>query len=141
MIVRHERPDGIIESRLYDLASGEVIGEIDPWYLPQGVRFSPDGSKGPFSAMGLSIFGTVLAQLWIKSFTASISMLRFASGLRPEMRWSLVRIQLVAKPIRPTSTPSDSIQKPWYSLRILNTWTDFCSGPRLAPILSFVDSH
>jgi len=88
MIVRYERPDGIIESHLYDLASGEVMSEIDPWYLTQGVCFSSNGAKGPFLAGGRSIFGTVLANLWTKSFPASISMLRFARGRRTEMRWS-----------------------------------------------------
>ncbi|MFD1673869.1 S9 family peptidase [Alicyclobacillus fodiniaquatilis] len=41
-------PDGDACVRIYNLRTKEVIGEIDPWFLPQGPLFSPDGAQLTF---------------------------------------------------------------------------------------------
>jgi len=51
MVIRREQPDGVW-ARIYDLTSGVAIGEIDRWYVPQGLRFSPDGSHLAFFGDG-----------------------------------------------------------------------------------------
>ncbi len=58
MAARVELADGSAGVRVYEPKSGkvEVIGEIDPWYLPQQPRFSPDGSKIAFFGDGSLYF-------------------------------------------------------------------------------------
>ncbi|MHB1628482.1 MAG: S9 family peptidase [Bacilli bacterium] len=58
MAARVELADGSACVRVYEPKSGkvEVIGEIDPWYLPQQPNFSPDGSKIAFFGDGSLYF-------------------------------------------------------------------------------------
>lgn len=52
MVLRHGLRDGSVCARMWDLARREPVAEISSWYMPQGLRFSPDGSKISFFGDG-----------------------------------------------------------------------------------------
>lgn len=52
LVVRMVLLDGSICGHIYDVRSKEIIGYIDPRYMPQGPRFAADGSQISFFSDG-----------------------------------------------------------------------------------------
>lgn len=70
LAVRHRLTDGSICGRVYDLASGHLVGEIGSQFLPQGLRFSPNGSQVSFFGDGSLYIYDIPQQAVVVAFHA-----------------------------------------------------------------------